>query len=47
LVVFVTPLVKSETLPITPAAKFCVPVTTEAAKSDPGKWGKPEPPGVG
>ena len=35
----VTPLVKSVILPTTSLAKFCVPVTTEAAKAPPGSVG--------
>jgi hypothetical protein len=37
LVLLVTRLVKSPTLPITFCEKFCIPPTTEAAKSAPGR----------
>ena len=40
MVLFVTPLVKSDRFPIRPAAIFWVPWTIEAAKSDPGRCGK-------
>ena len=38
---------KSVMLPTTLAAKVSTPVTTEAAKSDPGRVGMLVPPGVG
>ena len=44
LVLAVTPEVKLLTLPITPAEKFDTPLTTEAAKSDPGRLGRLRPP---
>lgn len=39
LVTLVTRLVKSVTLPMTFCEKVCMPLATEAAKSDPGKRG--------
>lgn len=39
LVTLVTRLVKSVTLPITFCEKVCTPVTTEEAKSEPGRRG--------
>jgi len=39
LVTLVTRLVKSVTLPITFCEKVCTPVTMDAAKSEPGKFG--------
>jgi hypothetical protein len=41
------PLVKSVMFPTTPAENPWTPLTTEAAKSEPGRLGNPEPPGVG
>lgn len=51
LVTFVTPLVNSVMLPTTREEKLCTPVTTEAAKADPGRVGmlgpgRPEGPAV-
>ena len=43
-VTLVTPLVKSETFPITLFEKLCVPVTSEAANVDPGSVGMETPP---
>ena len=40
LVLLVTLLVKSDRFPITFPEKFCTPLTMEAAKSEPGRWGK-------
>ena len=39
LVTLVIPLVKLATLPKTFDEKFCTPLTTEAAKADPGRLG--------
>jgi hypothetical protein len=56
LVTFVTRLVKSVTWPITFCEKVCIPLATDAAKSDPGRRGTEgmegadgaeEPPDVG
>ena len=44
LVLAVTPEVNWLTLPITPAEKLDTPLTTEAAKSEPGRWGRLTPP---
>jgi hypothetical protein len=39
LVTFVTRVVKSVTLPITFWEKVCIPTATDAAKSEPGRFG--------